>query len=126
MSKLQRGVFWVTDIENAEMIIVSAACDSNGNFTEEISQEYLSEKGNEFNHRRVWESLHNSHDFDFYPRGRVQIRNRKAVIFCSPHLCNDLILQKVKQLFGLDISNGITNVRMIADGSEHYKSYPDR
>lgn len=108
------------------MTIVSAACDSNGNFTEEIPLEYLSKRGNEFNHRRVWDSLYNNHNFDFYPSDRVQIRNGKAIVFCSTHLCNDMILQKIKQLFGLDTSNRIMNVQMIADGSQHYKSYPDR
>ena len=126
MNRLQRGVFWVTDIENAEMIIVCASCDTNGNFTESISQEYLSKNGDEFNHRRVWESLRNNKKFDYYPRGRVQIRNSKAIIFCSPHICTDYIIDKIKQEFGLHHSNGIVSVKVVVDGSEHYKCNLER
>ncbi len=126
MNELKRGVFWVTDIENAEIIIVSAACNTNGVFAEIIPQEYLSKNGDEFNHRRVWKSLHNSKNFDYYPRGRVQIRNSKAIIFCSPHICTDHIVGKIKQKFGLNKSNGIVSVKVIADGSEHYKCRLDR
>ena len=126
MNRLQRGLLWVTDIENAEMIIVSATCDTNGVFTESISQEYLSKNGDEFNHRRVWESLHYNKNFDYYPRGRVQIRNSKAIIFCSPHICTDHIIDEIKRKFGLNQSNGIVSVKIIADGSEHYKCDLDR
>ena len=126
MNRLQRGVFWVTDIKNAEMIIISASCDTKGNFTESIPQEYLSKNGDEFNYRRVWETLHNNKNFDYYPRGRVQIRNNKAIIFCSLHICTDHIIDEIKQKFGLDQSNGIVSVKVIADGSEHYKCNLER
>ena len=53
MNRLQRGVFWVTDIENVEIIIISASCDTNSSFTESIPQEYLAKNGDEFNHCRV-------------------------------------------------------------------------
>ena len=126
MNRLQRGLLWVTDIENAEMIIVSATCDTNGVFTESISQEYLSKNGAEFNHRRVWESLHYNKNFDYYPRGRVQIRNGKAMIFCSPHICTNHIIDEIMQKFGLHQSNGIVSAKVVADGSEHYKCDLDR
>ena len=95
MKPLQRGVFWVTDIDSAEMIIVSAECDTDGNFIIQPDSELLTDNSCEFNHKRVWETFRRSESYNFYPRGRVQIRHGKAVIFCNPVLCTDAIALKL-------------------------------
>ncbi len=120
MNALHRGVFWVTDIDSAEMIIVSAKCDTDGNFIIQPDSELLADNGCEFNHKRVWETFRRSESYNFYPRGRVQIRHGKAVIYCNPVLCTDAIAEKVVTAFGLRADNGIKSVRFVADGSEHY------
>jgi len=123
MSALKRGVFWVTDIENAVLIIAAAECDTEGRFIMPPAPEMLADSGCEFNHKRVWEALGRHESFNFYPRGRVQIRRGKAVIYCNPTLCTQRIIDKVTTAFGLCTGNGISSVRVVADGSEHYKYF---
>ena len=121
MNPLRRGVFWVTDIDSPEMIILSAECDIQGNFLTQPVPELLADNGCEFNHKRVWETFKRSEKYNYYPRGRVQIRHGKAAIYCNPVLCTDNVIAKVTPAFGLFTENGITSVRVVADGSEHYK-----
>ena len=120
MSALKRGVFWVTDIENAELIIAAAECDTEGRFITPPAPEMLADSGREFNHKRVWETLGRRESYNFYPRGRVQIRRGKAVIYCNPALCMEGIIGRVTTTFGLCASNGISSVRVVADGAEQY------
>ena len=121
MSALKRGVFWVTDIEKAELIIAAAECDTEGRFITLPAPEMLADSGCEFNHKRVWEALKRRESYNFYPRGRVQIRRGKAVIYCNPVLCREGIIGRVTAAFGLCAGNRIRSVRVVADGSEHYK-----
>ena len=123
MSALKRGVFWVTDIENAELIIAAAECDTNGSFITPPASEMLANSGCEFNHKRVWKAHGRRESYNFYPRGRVQIRRGKAVIYCNPALCSERIISRVTAAFGLCAGNGISSVRVFADGSEHYKYF---
>lgn len=121
MNPLQRGVFWVTDIDSPEMIIISAECDVQGNFLAQPAPEMLADNGCDFNHKRVWGTFNRSEKYNYYPRGRVQIRHGEALIYCNPALCTDNVIEKVINAFGLYAENGITSVRVVADGSEHYK-----
>ena len=63
--------------------------------------------------------------FDYYPRGRVEIKHGKAVVYINPNLCTDLIRNWIVKEFGLLETNGITMVTMKPDYSMHYKCYLD-
>ena len=59
--------------------------------------------------------------FDYYPRGRVELRQGRAYLFLSPLLCREEVVLQVKDAFGLDQ----LPVLLKADGSRHYRCYLD-
>lgn len=131
---LYRGIFWITDINNIEnsKLYFQIPCDSNGNINDDtfnINAD-MSSKGNDnYNHKNVWNTLDKKYThnkaFNYYPRGRIEINNGKAIIYVSPHIATDELKDWVIDKFNLTSFNGINKVRIIADGSEHYKCYLD-
>ncbi len=76
-------------------------------------------------HRNVWATLP-SHitsglPFDYYPRGRVELRRGRAIVFLSPYICTQEVLSETLREFGLE---GIST-EMKADGSHHYRCHYD-
>lgn len=67
----------------------------------------------------------NNKKFNYYPRGRVQIANGKATIYANPNICTQDVMYFIIDMFNLSGSNGITKIRIIPDGSDHYKCYLD-
>lgn len=125
---LYRGVFWVTDtalIENS-IIAVRFACTSDGQLTDADSDTQAEHLQKEINHKKIWAQLPHKvtlgKPFDYYPRGRVEVRKGgKVLIFCSPYICNDKLKEAISNLFGLTEQNGIKGVTLKADGSAHYR-----
>ena len=60
--------------------------------------------------------------FDHFPRGRVEIKNGKAVIFLNPDLCTERFLSKITDAFELN-DPALTLVRVKPDGSAHYRHH---
>lgn len=83
----------------------------------------------DYNHKRVWSQLSNKEtggkSFDYFPRGRVEIANGIAKVFHSPYIDQEELKSWVIDKFNLTKSNGIKKIKMIADGSSHYKCYLD-
>ena len=77
------------------------------------------------NHRRAWvrlpKDVTQGKAFDYYPRGRVELRQGRAYLFLSPLLCREEVVLQVKDAFGLDQ----LPVLLKADGSRHYRCYLD-
>lgn len=80
-----------------------------------------------YNHKRLWATLEKKHThgktFDYYPRGRVEISNGVAKVFHSVHIPQDELKQFVIDKFNLTTHNGIKKIKLIADGSDHYRCY---
>ena len=120
---MKKGIFWCAnfDTEFPELITVSVACDKNGNSKEPA--QFVSKSGNSFNHRLEWERIDRKNtkgqSFDYYPRGRVEIKNGKATVFLNPILNKECIVSKVIDEFGLKATE-LTGVRIKSDGSNHY------
>lgn len=82
---MKKGIFWCTDsdTEAPALITVSVACDKNGDSKELVR--FSSKSGNNFNHRLEWERLDRSitagRPFNYYPRGRVEIKMAKLPSF---------------------------------------------
>lgn len=99
------------------------ACDEYGTSIEPVT--YSSKSGNNFNHKSEWACLDKSvtggYPFNYYPRGRVEIKNRKAVIFLNPDICTELILGKVTDAFELKAENALCEIKVKSDGSNHYR-----
>ena len=59
-------------------------------------------------HSDIWQTviLKNEdlaqYEYDYFPRGRVWIKDRKATIFLSSLINNSLILQQISEIFELN------------------------
>ena len=116
---LYKGVFWVRSLSGNDIIALRFLSDENGVLTDGS----LTSK--DINHQRLWERLDSvvtgGVPYNFYPRGRVELRRGKALIFCSPHICTEQLKKLITERFGLRAENGIKEVLLKADGSAHYK-----
>ena len=121
---LYRGVFWIRDLKESDLIALRFPSDENGVLTDSS----LTSK--DINHKRLWAQLDSAvtggFPFDYFPRGRVELRRGKALIFCSPHICTEQLKALVTEHFGLTSDNGIKEVILKADGSAHYRCELDR
>lgn len=121
---MRKGIFWCTnfDTECPELITVSVACDKSGDPKE--SARFSSKSGNNFNHRLEWEHLDRSitagRPFNYYPRGRIEIKNGKATVFLNPVINKECIVSKVMDEFGL-IDGELKRINIKSDGSNHYQ-----
>ena len=121
---LYRGVFWVRSLNERDIIALRFPSDENGVLTDSS----LTSK--DINHKRLWAQLDSvvtgGYPFDHYPRGRVELRRGRALIFCSPHICTEQLKTLITERFGLTEDNGIKEVLLKADGSAHYRCELDR
>ena len=90
-----------------------------------IHENLLTFKADTYNHQRVWAGLPRKTTgglpYNYYPRGRVEVKRDKAVIYLNPNICTDSVIAAIKREFDL---TGAT-VEVKADGSSHYKCYLD-
>lgn len=101
--RAKRGLFWYVD---GQLLCFPILDDE----TNEINN----------NHQRFWKTLPHSltrgKAYNEYPRGRVELRWGKAVVYLNPRLCVPEIYAWLRQAFSL--SN--VPVAFKADGSRHY------
>ena len=121
---MRKGIFWCAnfDTECPELITVSAACDKNGDSKE--LERFSSKSGNNFNHRPEWERLDRSitagRPFNYYPRGRVEIKNGKATVFLNPAINKECIVYRIMDAFEL-MTGELNCINIKSDGSSHYR-----
>lgn len=124
MQKLYKGLFWLSN----KLIVIKAECDTDGNFLEIPDSCLLSENGKELNHKSAWQTLPksdtNGKPFHYYPRGRVQIKRGKAIIFTNENALPEI--ENIKRAFGLSKENGIVDIKVKVDMSDHYLSEYDK
>lgn len=87
-----------------------------------LKKEYTGESDLEkYTHRKCWNELNKSNTngfkFDYYPRGRVQIRKGTVKVFLNPDINRKAVIRKIAELFDLDMD--IT--KFISDGTSHYR-----
>ena len=116
---LFKGLFWQLSPDIGDLVTVKFPSDANG----VLCDTAITSK--DINHKRIWATLDSSitggHPYNYYPRGRVELRHGRAIIFCSPYICTDKLKAAVTAQFGLTADNGITDVTLKADGSAHYQ-----
>lgn len=121
---MRKGIFWCAnfDTECPELITVSAACDKNGDSKEPVR--FSSKSGNNFNHRLEWERLDRSitagRPFNYYPRGRVEIKNGKATVFLNPVINKECVVLRIMDAFEL-MTGELNCINIKSDGSSHYR-----
>jgi hypothetical protein len=135
--QLRSGVFWILsdnyDLGDYEFLMFDIPCDPNGKPDNTHSIELNSKSGNTYNHKKLWESEvknnnkyrpYSKKDYNYYPRGRVEISHNKAIIYLSSHVNKKNFIDIIKENFGLFAYN-IPEVRVITDGSDHYQCFLD-
>ena len=130
--RLYKGVFWITDLENMgeNDLFFKIPVDSQGVIDPSVDRMSLNSKNNDnYNHKRLWERLGSKvthgKEFDHFPRGRVEIANEKAIIYASPYICTEDIIDWIIDKFNLTEQNGIKSIRVVPDNSSHYKCHLD-
>ena len=102
----KRGLFWYVD---GELLCFPVS----GNVVDAVSN----------NHRRFWKTLPHSltggMSYNYYPRGRVELRHGKAVVYLHPTLCTPEMDTRIRHAFSLPDE---MQVSFKADGSRHYRS----
>lgn len=117
---IYKGIFWLIE---GELYTKKLKCDKSGNVIGD-GNGLNSKSGDSFNHRLTWEGLPKNvthgKEYNYYPRGRVEIKGGKAVIYLNPALNSEEMLAELTRLFGLD---ALDFVRVKNDGSRHYRAY---
>lgn len=90
---MKEGLFWVIGKNKADLF--------RGNF------EIISYFERNAAHVKVWEKIKQQRPpfyglgYEYFPRGRVWIKNGAAVIFLNPVLQNPKVIKKIKEFFEL-------------------------
>ena len=122
---MKKGIFWCVDANTShpKLIVVSVRCNPNGDV--ESSVVLSSKSGENFNHKAEWEKLDKrvkgNIAYNYYPRGRVEIKNRKATIFLNPDIDREPIIQVIRREFELRFSDELNCITVKRDGSRHYQ-----
>lgn len=133
--EMAKGIFWFTcsfteenecDFSETELIALPIPCDSNGHPAE--TWQFNSKNGTSFTHKATWRQLvHSRKDlrkfpWNYFPRGRVEIRNHKAMIFVNPNIIKcDSYQQRIIEEFHLRN----IKVKVLVDNSVHYYCHAD-
>ena len=113
------------DTNHPKLIIAAVACDRNG-LTNEAAA-FSAKSGENFNHKAEWSKpdkrITRGKPFNYYPRGRVEIKNRKATVYLNPDLNNTVVLNKIIENFELKNQQDLKSIAVKSDGSSHYHYY---
>ena len=113
-----KGIFWMIE---GKLVYKRIPCDDNGKPLEPLLGDAVSKSGSTYNHALYWRTLSKEvtggKDYQYYPRGRVEIVHGKAKIYLNPNILCDDVKEQIVTVFNLI---GIP-VQMIADGSKHYE-----
>jgi len=136
-NQLSSGIFWIIteniNLSELKIIFFPVKCDFNGNPIDIQNIELNSKNKKTYNHKLTWNDHvknnnehkpYNKKEYNYYPRGRVEISNNHAVIFLNPHINDQKIIDKLITLFGL-FNDNISKIDVKSDGSEHYKCFID-
>ena len=122
---MYKGIFWIVDEENLhnnDRYLIKIKTDRQGTILE-YDLPLNSRNGDNYAHKETWKilpyELTRNKLFDYYPRGRVEIRNGKCTIFLNPFINKEKIVEYLKEQFEL---NDFDSIRIVADHSNHYKA----
>ena len=117
---MKKGIFWIID---ESLVCVVVECDSSGTPLETV--EFSAKSGNNFNHKLEWKKINkkttNGKPYNYYHRGRVEIKNNKATVYINPLANMNEIQEKIIKSFNLESINLVFK----SDGSVHYQALID-
>lgn len=120
---MRKGVFWVVnDVEEIKLISVTVECDIDGSSLDS-EVEFSSKSGDNFNHRVEWskipQAITEGKPYNYYPRGRVEIKSGKIKLFVNPDVLDDELKGMTIKLF--DLSEHSDKIKVVIDNSSHYQ-----
>jgi len=133
------GIFWVftydRDFAEYELLCVTTEIIIIGSFYGTHKIKFNSKNHKTYNHKLTWQEReikenpsikqYTKKAYNYFPRGRVEIRNNTSTIYMNPHISeHQKVIAEVKKNFLLS-SHYISDIKVIADGSEHYKCWMD-
>jgi hypothetical protein len=125
-SVLGKGLFWFIKGVDGESYILNfkMACFRDGVTVEEVESGFCATDG--ISHKAAWEKLKKDQNtknkpYNYFPRGRVQIKKGVATIYLTPELSHENFIQGLIASFGLTAENGISKIKVRPDYSKHYK-----
>ena len=102
-----------------QLLTVKVSCDGMG--APLVPVVFSSKSGENFNHRVEWAKLSprltQGKSFNYYPRGRVEVKNGKVTVYCHPDLTQPPYQDWIMAEFEIPAQS-----RFVADGSAHYQS----
>ena len=125
--ELSCGIFWCIaeseeQLTEKNLLPFMKGCSLEGIPVD--TEGFNAKSGMTYNHKETWSTLPSSvthsKKFDYYPRGRVEIRNNKATIWLNQYIAH--LAKDIAKLYGL---SALSNVQTRVDGSEHYKCHFD-
>ena len=127
LEPLAKGLFWAKRSVGGSrtLIVKTEPCDFCGKPLDDpdpLEQAFCPKT-----HRNVWKTfdkrITQGYGYQYYPRGRVEIKNGIAAIYLHPVLCRPEIKNEIQDRFGLYPKNGVRKLHFIADESAHYQCF---
>lgn len=132
---MYKGIFWYTSMDINEktdvptVLTLRVECDIDGTTLENVK--FSSKSGDNFNHKAEWDFFslsmkpYKGLPFDYFPRGRVEIKNKKIKIFANPVIVADENAKAIIiDIFELEEVK--KEIKWIADNSKHYHYSADQ
>ena len=113
---LGKGAFWLikNERDRYELFCVKILCYRDGESLERVATGRCEAEG--LGPKATWErvdpSITKNLPYGHYPRGRVKVKNGKAVIYLSKRISREDVIEKICQSFGLFKERGISSVRV--------------
>lgn len=111
------GIFWAIGESESELTESNLFCVVEPYDEGDTAEKLI------FNHRRFWQTLDKKitrgKPYDYFPRGRVEIRNGKATVWLNVNILH--LADKIIETYSLSS----IEVRVKVDGSKHYNSHFD-
>ena len=127
INDIYRGIFWIIDrkcLANNNDYLCKIKTNEFGDVLESDYQ-LDSKNVDDYNHKITWQQLDGKltkrKPFNFYPRGRISIKNSKCFIFINPLLNTKEIIGYLVDSYNLKSFADSNKLKVIEDYSEHYK-----
>ena len=118
-NSLCKGLFWLikNDVGEDVLLCVVEPLRIDGNVEQSEDKK--------MNHERTWSILDKGitrgTPYNYFPRGRVEIKREKAVVYLNPILNDERVLNQLIDVFGLKEENAISKITIKNDNSWHYR-----
>lgn len=119
-----KGLFWLIKNNIGDNILFCVVEPIKGTVN------VVQPENKKMNHERTWSILDKritrGKPYNYFPRGRVEIKQDKAIVYLNPILNDENIVNQLIDVFGLKEENGISRISIKNDNSWHYRYLEDK